>query len=125
MPSERWTGFPLVSTLLCICALRVLRVWRRDCEPLLDNDPSQQRIGSENCQLVFDERKIVDGSNRTSRFRLELEISRLLQQDLGGRGVERGRAHKMDHANEEHECRNRDDEQPIAPDEIEILAQVE
>ena len=48
----------------------------------------------------------------------------LLEQDLGCRGVERGCAHKIDHAHEQRECRNRGDEHPMAPDEIQILAQV-
>src|SRR6266700_3984287 len=46
------------------------------------------------------------------------------EEDLGCRRVKRGRTCKIDHRDEEHECRDRGDERPMAPDEMQILAHV-
>src|SRR5258708_33664991 len=46
------------------------------------------------------------------------------EEHLGCRGVKRGRARKIDHPDEEHECRDRGDEHPMAPDEMQILVHV-
>ena len=83
------------------CGLRFLCTrWRK----LLDDDPSQQRVGPQDGKLVLhiitvDAAIVDDGIQAWS-------LLALLEQDLGCRGVERGRAHKIDHAHEEHECRN-------------------
>ena len=49
----------------------------------------------------------------------------LLEQDLRRCSIERDRPHQIDNANEQRHCRHRSDEQPIAPNKIQILPQIE
>src|SRR5262249_54872578 len=103
--------------------LRVL--WLRHYEPFLDDNPAQQRVGSENRKLVSNEGKVVVVA-RIKRIGIQARrfLALWLEQNLSCRRVQWSCARKVDQSDKQREASNRTNELPMSPCEVQIFAQV-